>query len=280
MSEGEKDHGRTTGAVAGAGILPRTNGASIAYRTVAGRSPGVVFLHGFHSDMNGGKALAVERFCTDNGYAFVRYDAFGHGASSGAVADGTIGGWVEDALAVIDDLTTGPQVLVGSSLGGWIALLAALQRPRRVAGLVGIAAAPDFTETLMWAEFTPAQRRTLLEQGEVWLANEVEPDKPWCIRRSLIEDGRNHQLLVDTINLYCPVRLIHGQRDADVPWETALKIADCLAATDVEVLLVKDGDHRLSRDADIARLTGTLADLLQRTSTMPSASDSRPCSTR
>lgn len=257
----EKDCGGS--APAGAGILTRQDGTSMAYHRLEGGNPGVVFLHGFHSDMNGGKALALEQLCRQRNLSFVRFDLFGHGASSGRVEQGCVGRWTEDALAVIDQLTEGPQILVGSSLGGWLALLAALQRPGRVAGLVGIAAAPDFTEDLMWGEFTPEQRRDLLEQGRVVLPNCYDPDHPWTIPRLLIEDGRNHLLLRDAINLHCPVRLIQGQKDADVPWQTALRITDCLASEDVEIHLVKDGDHRLSRDQDLARLVRVVDNLAE-----------------
>jgi pimeloyl-ACP methyl ester carboxylesterase len=251
-----------TEITAGAGILARADGASIAYRHLPGQSPGVVFLHGYRSDMEGSKALALEATCRARGTAFLRYDGFGHGASSGDVEEGTIGRWAEDAVAVLDALTTGPQVLVGSSMGGWVALLAALRRRDRIAGLVGVAAAPDFTEDLMWGEFTPGQRQEMLETGAVILPNAYEPGHPWRIARSLIEDGRNHLLLRDAINLHCPVRLIQGQNDADVPWQTALRLADCLATNDVEVTLVKDGDHRLSRDQDLARLGRVVGEVL------------------
>lgn len=246
-----------------AGILARADGASIAYRSLPGKGPGIVFLHGFHSDMEGGKALALEAFCREQGRAFLRFDLFGHGKSSGAVEDGCIGRWADDATAMLDDLTEGPQILVGSSLGGWIALLTALRRRPRIAGLVGIAAAPDFTEDLMWRDFTPEQRRELIETGRVVMENCGQPEKPWTIPRRLIEEARNHLLLRDAINLDCPVRLIHGQKDADVPWQTALRIADCLAGNDVEVTLIKDGDHRLSRDEDLARLVRVVAALPQ-----------------
>lgn len=247
---------------AGGGILARADGASIAYRRLAGKGPGVVFLHGFHSDMEGGKALALEALCRAQGRAFVRFDLFGHGASSGRVEDGCISRWADDATAVLDEQTEGPQVLVGSSLGGWLALLTALRRRDRVAGLVGVAAAPDFTEDLMWNDFTAEQRREMLETGRVVMGNCYEPDKPWTIPRLLIEDGRRNLLLTDTINLGCPVRLIQGQKDADVPWHTALRIAEQLAAEDVEVILVKDGDHRLSRDHDLARLVRVVEELV------------------
>lgn len=251
------------GLPVGAGILARADGASMAYERLDGRGPGIVFVHGFHSDMEGGKALALRQFCADRGRAFLRFDLFGHGRSSGAVEDGTIGRWAEDVVAALDELTAGPQILVGSSLGGWLVLLAALRRRERVAGLVGVAPAPDFTEELMWATFTPAQRREMLEHGKVRMDNCYDPEKPWFIPRTLIEDGRNHLLLGDTINLHCPVRLIHGQKDDDVPWETSLRIARCLATEDVVVTLVKDGDHRLSRDQDLARLTGLVAELAE-----------------
>ncbi|CAA7619341.1 carboxylesterase [Magnetospirillum sp. SS-4] len=246
----------------GGGILSRPDGATIAYHALDGKKPGIVFLHGYHSDMTGGKALALETLCRDQGRAFLRFDYFGHGRSSGDVRHGTVGRWAADAVAVLDQLTEGPQVLVGSSLGGWIALLTALERPHRMAGLVGIAAAPDFTEDLMWQDFSFEQRRELMERGEISLPNCYDPGQPWRVHRVLIEDGRNHLLLRDSINLGCPVRLIHGQQDADVPWRTALQIADCLASDDVEVVLVKDGDHRLSRDQDIGRMTRVVSSLL------------------
>jgi pimeloyl-ACP methyl ester carboxylesterase len=256
-------HHGTENLPSGAGILARTDGASIAYHRTEGQGPGVVFLHGFHSDMTGSKALALEAFCRARGHAFLRWDGFGHGGSSGDVADGTIGRWVDDALAVLDTLTRGPQILVGSSLGGWLALLAALQRQTRVAGLVGIAAAPDFTEDLLWSQLPAAARQQMLATGETAIANAYDPDHPWRIKRALIEDGRNHLLLRDTVNLFCPIRLLHGQKDADVPWETALRLADCLAGGDVAVTLVKDGDHRLSRDGDIALLLRTVGALME-----------------
>jgi pimeloyl-ACP methyl ester carboxylesterase len=246
----------------GGGILTRPDGATIAYHRLSGKTPWVVFLHGYHSDMGGSKALALEELCRARGQAFLRFDGFGHGQSSGDVLYGTVGRWAADAVAVIDALTEGPVVLVGSSLGGWISLLAALERPKRVAALVGIAAAPDFTEDLMWAEFTEEQRRQMLETGEIALENCYEPENPWRVHRSLIEDGRNHLLLRDAINLHCPVHLIQGQKDADVPWNTALRIADCLASEQVEISLVKDGDHRLSRDEDITRLIRIVGGLL------------------
>lgn len=252
------------GLPVGAGILARADGATIAFHRLAGSTPGVVFLHGWKSDMTGGKALALEEWCRATGRAFLRFDTFGHGQSSGDVDQGTVGRWLADCLAAVDELTEGPQVVVGSSLGGWLALLLALERRDRVAGLVGVAAAPDFTEDLVWQELSFEQRDILRAKGHVDLPNCYDDGTPYRVGRALIEEGRNHLLLRDAINLACPVRLIQGQKDMDVPWETALRIADCLAVDDVEVTLVKDGDHRLSRPEDLARLVATVARLVEK----------------
>ena len=233
----------------------------MAYRRRQGRSPGVVFLGGFMSDMTGTKAQALDRFCAARGQAFLRFDYFGHGASSGAFKDATVGRWKADALAVLDDLTEGPQVLVGSSLGGWIMLLAALARPQRVRALVGIAAAPDATEDLMWAELGTEQRAALLRDGFLRLPSEYDP-AGYIYTRALIEEGRQHLVMRTPIPLACPVRLLHGMRDPDVPWKTSLALAENLESRDVAVTLVKDGDHRLSTDEDLALLTRTLEPLL------------------
>lgn len=243
------------------GRLDRGDGTQLAWARLPGRSPTVVFLTGFRSDMTGDKATALATFCEARGQAMLRFDYSGHGASGGAFEDGSIGAWMQDALCVIDRLTEGPLVLVGSSMGGWIALLVAQARADRVAALVGIAAAPDFTERLMWDAFTPAQKRALLTEGVVDVPSEY--GGPYPITRRLIEDGRQHLLLNAAIAVRCPVRLLHGQRDADVPWETALKIAAAVESTDVEVTLVKDGDHRLSRPHDLERLLRVVEQSLQ-----------------
>ncbi|MEJ0015635.1 MAG: alpha/beta hydrolase [Acetobacteraceae bacterium] len=226
-----------------------------------GRGPTVVFLPGFRSDMTGDKATSLAAFCAARGQAMLRFDYSGHGASGGRFEDGTIGRWADDALTVIDRLSEGKLVLVGSSMGGWIALLAARARPERVAALIGIAAAPDFTEALMWAAMDEGQRAVLMRDG-VW-PRPSQYGESYPITRALIEDGRRHLLLDAPIALDCPVRLLHGQADPDVPWETSLRIAERLTGTDVQVTLVKDGDHRLSRPQDLALLHRTLAPLLQ-----------------
>ena len=191
----------------------------------------------------------------------MRFDYFGHGASSGDVALGTIGGWAEDAVAVLDSLTQGPQILVGSSMGGWIMVLAALARTERVHALVGIAAAPDFTEDLVWPRLSPAQHQELRESGAVTLPSEYDP-AGYTYRLGLFEDGKRHLVMREVIALECPVRLLHGMRDVAVPWQRSLSLAERLDSRDVVVTLVKDGDHRLSREADLARLSRTLDALL------------------
>jgi len=241
-------------------ILARTGAASIAYRYQGGTAPGVVFLPGFRSDMTGTKASALAQWCRTRGQACLRFDYGGHGLSAGDFGQGTIGGWADDALAVFDSATQGPQILVGSSMGGWIMLLLALRRPERVAGLVGIAAAPDFTEDLIWPALTIAQRARLAADGAVRIPS-VDGEEPYPITSALIEDARRHLLLRGPLRLVCPVRLLHGLADADVPWRTAIKLAESLAGTEVVVTFVKDGDHRLSRPRDLERMFAAVAEL-------------------
>jgi len=221
----------------------------------------VVFLGGFRSDMTGTKAEALDRWAAETGHGFVRFDYQGHGASSGAWEDGTIGTWRDDALAVLDNATTGPVLLVGSSMGGWMALLVALARPQRVAGIVGIAPAPDFTERLIHDRLSPAQRQALDRDG-VFIQPSAYDPAGYPITRRLVEEGRAHLLLGRPIPLDCPVRLLHGQRDTDVPWTLSLDLARDLTGDDVLVTLVKDGDHRLSRPADIARMLAVVGEMV------------------
>lgn len=225
----------------------------IAYHRSEGKSPGVLFLGGFMSDMTGIKATTLEGHCLETGRAFLRFDYSGHGQSDGRFEDGTIGSWLDDALAVLDELTGGPQILVGSSMGGWIAHLLARSRPERVCALIGVAAAPDFTEDLLEQGFDPATRAKLEREGVVYLPSDYG-DRPYPITRALIEDGRRHLLLRAPIPVHCPVQLIQGMRDPDVPWQVALRLAERLESETVAVTLIKDGDHRLSRPEDLARL--------------------------
>jgi pimeloyl-ACP methyl ester carboxylesterase len=220
-----------------------------------------VFLGGFMSDMTGIKARTLHEFCAARGQAFVRFDYFGHGASSGDFAEATVGRWKDDTLAVLDRLTDGPLVLVGSSMGGWLMLLAALARPARVAALVGIAAAPDATEALMWPRLPDPVRRAILDQGWARVPSEYDPEG-YLITRKLVEDGRRNLLPPTSIPIDCPVRLLQGMEDQDVPWRTSLDLAGRLAGPDVQAVLVKDGDHRLSRASDLALLLRTLEPLL------------------
>ncbi|MGQ9370935.1 alpha/beta hydrolase family protein [Azospirillum sp. ST 5-10] len=236
--------------------------ATIAYRHTPGRSPGVMFLGGFMSDMTGTKARALEAWAVARGLAFTRFDYRGHGASSGRFEDGTVGAWADDAVAVLDAATRGPQVLVGSSMGGWMMLLAARRRPQRVAGLVGIASAPDFTEDLIWGRLDAATREVILREGR-WFRPSQYFGEPKPVTRALIEEGRDHLLLRGPIPFAGPVRLLHGLRDEDVPWQTSVRLAEALTTADVRLTLVKDGDHRLSRDADLALIAATVGELTE-----------------
>ncbi len=234
-------------------------GERIAYHRIPARvpgRPGLMFLGGFMSDMTGTKAIALQAHAEGRGQAFLRFDYRGHGASSGRFEEGTIGAWAADAIQAFDALTEGPQILIGSSMGGWIALLLALARPERVAGLVGIAAAPDFTDS-MWESFSEEARQAIATEGR-WAVASDYSEEPYIITRALIDDGRAQRLLDRPIGLTCPVRLLQGTADTDVPWQTAIRVMECLASADVEVILVKDGDHRLSEEGDLKRLFAVL----------------------
>jgi pimeloyl-ACP methyl ester carboxylesterase len=243
-------------------ILARGPGRAIAYRRSEGSAPGVIFLPGFRSDMQGGKALALEAHCRGVGRAFVRFDYSGHGRSDGRFIDGTVGDWRADVLDVLDNLSTGPQVLVGSSMGGWLMLLAALARPERIAGLVGIAAAADFATRLLEQRLPPAAMEALVRDGIVHLPSAYSPE-PTPVTQRLVEEARTHELLHAPIPLTCPVRLIHGTADPDVPWQLSREVMQKLQSADVELLLIKDGDHRLSSDHDLARLCRVTEEVCQ-----------------
>ncbi|NPU11790.1 alpha/beta hydrolase [Bradyrhizobium sp. 83002] len=236
----------------------------IAVRARPGRPPGLFWLGGFNSDMKGTKALALDAWAAERGRACVRFDYSGHGESGGRFVDGTIGCWLEESVAVFRQFCRGPQVVIGSSMGGWMALLLArelLKQPGEasLAGLVLIAPAPDFTEELMWKGFSQ-EIRTEIETKGVWM-RPSEYGEPYPITRALIEDGRNHLLLGSAINVGCPVRILQGAQDPDVPWQHAFALTHRLPAEDVVLTMIQDGDHRLSRPQDIARMLAAVGEM-------------------
>lgn len=238
---------------------------SIAVRARTGGAPGLFWLGGFNSDMKGTKALALDAWAAERGRACVRFDYSGHGESGGAFIDGTIGRWLEESLAVFERFCSGPQVVIGSSMGGWMALLLARAVAGRqtsrasLAGLVLIAPAPDFTEQLMWNGFSPEVKREIETRG-VWL-RPSQYGEPYPITRTLIEEGRNHLLLGSAIDVGCPVRILQGAQDPDVPWQHAFALVHRLPSDDVVLTMIQDGDHRLSRPQDIARIIAAVAEM-------------------
>jgi pimeloyl-ACP methyl ester carboxylesterase len=236
----------------------------IAIRARAGGQPGLFWLGGFNSDMTGTKAVALDSWAAEHDRACVRFDYSGHGESGGRFIDGTIGRWLEDSVAVFTQFCRGPQVVVGSSMGGWMALLLAREiagkaKEASLAGLVLIAPAPDFTEELMWKGFSPDIRREIESNG-AWL-RPSQYGEPYPITRALIEDGRNHLLLGRAIEVGCPVHILQGVQDPDVPWQHALALAHRLPAEDVVLTMIQDGDHRLSRPQDIARILAAVGEM-------------------
>lgn len=238
--------------------LTNSDGNRLAYVKTEGKGPGIVFLGGFCSDMSGTKATYLEEECKRWGRAFVRFDYFGHGISDGQFVEGTLSRWLEDALRVIDELTTGPQILVGSSMGGWLMLLAALARPERIHALVGIAAAPDFLED--FTRLTTEQKQSLDTNGVCYVPSGIE-GKPYPISGKLLEDAKNHYLLHEDISITCPIRLLQGMRDADVPWKKAPRIAERIISNDVNIILVKEGDHRMSSPEQLKLLSDIIRGL-------------------
>lgn len=243
-------------------FLDTAQGRRLAWHRFSGRDPGVVFLGGLRSDMTGTKAIHLEDWARRSGRAFLRFDYSGHGQSGGDFTDGCIGDWAEDAAAVVSALTEGPQVLVGSSMGGWISLLLARRMPDRVAGLVTIAAAPDFTEDGMWADWSEQQRRACMEDGQVALPSEY--GAPMIITRRMIEDGRAHLLLRAPLALPVPVRMLQGTADADVPMAVALRLLEHVQGDDIRLELVKGADHRFSDPGCLATITRAVEEVLMR----------------
>jgi pimeloyl-ACP methyl ester carboxylesterase len=237
----------------------------IAVRAREGAAPGLFWLSGFNSDMQGTKALALDAWATEQGRACVRFDYSGHGESGGAFIDGTIGRWLEESVAVFEQFCVGPQVVIGSSMGGWMALLLAREMTKRaasratIAGLVLVAPAPDFTEALMWNGFSPEVKQEIQTKG-VWL-RPSQYGEPYPITRALIEEGRHHLLLGSAIEVGCPIRILQGAQDPDVPWQHAFALAHRLPKDDVVLTMIQDGDHRLSRPQDIARMLAAVKEI-------------------
>lgn len=237
----------------------------LAYNQLEGDGTGIVFLGGFRSDKEGTKALYLEEWAARRGRPFLRFDYSGHGQSSGEFLDGCIGDWFEDAAAIIDGLTFGPQILVGSSMGGWISLLLARAVPEKVAGLVTIAAAPDFTEDSMWSGFDDDQRYEMEMKGRVELPSDYS-DEPYVITRRLIEDGRNHLVLREELNLPFPTRFLQGTDDNDVEMSVALRLLDNVTGPDIRLTLVKGADHRFSDDGSLTLIAQSVDEVLARAS--------------
>lgn len=244
----------------GAKFLTTAKHRRLAYHKIAGQGPGIVFLGGLKSDMEGTKALYLQDWAQATGRAFLRFDYSGHGQSSGTFTEGCIGDWAEDAGEALEHLTDGQQILVGSSMGGWIACLLARRHPGRVAGMVGIAAAPDFTEDSMWAGFSEAQKARMLEEGQIELPSDY--DAPYIITRRMIEDGRHHLVLREPLAIDAPVRLLQGTADADVDMSVALRLLDHLQGPDIRLTLVKGADHRFSDDRCLALVSAALGEVL------------------
>jgi pimeloyl-ACP methyl ester carboxylesterase len=243
------------------------NSRRIAVRARSGNGPGLFWLGGFHSDMKGTKALALDAWAAEHGRACVRFDYSGHGESGGHFVEGTIGRWLQESLAVFEQFCRGPQVVIGSSMGSWMALLLGREIARRadsamsISGLVLIAPAPDFTEELMWKRFDPNVRQEIESRG-VWLRpSDYDDGTPYPITRALIEEGRNHLLLGSKIEVGCPVRILQGAKDPDVPWQHAFALAYRLPSEDVVLTMIQDGDHRLSRPQDIARIIAAVKEM-------------------
>lgn len=247
--------------------LSRNGNHFIAYsrnESQAKNLPEVVFLSGLRSDMLGTKACALAKFCEERGQAFTRFDYYGHGLSSGDFMEGTIGMWLEDTLDIIDRITEGPLILVGSSLGGWLMCLAALQRPERIKGMVGIAPAPDFTEELMRASFSKQQEQELKAHGLIHLPSDNEGGD-YVITSHFLDEAQEHQILHYPISIHCPVHILHGTHDKDVPWKMGQRLMDKLESEDVQLTLIKNGDHRLSSPEQLEILRNAVDTMSEKT---------------
>lgn len=250
-------------------FLDTAQGRRIAYHLTEGQGPCIVFLGGLKSDMGGTKAVILEQWAKSQGRAYLRLDYSGHGDSSGTFEDGSIGEWAQDAFAAVDTLTSGPLVVVGSSMGGWQALLLARRIPDRIAGLVTIAAAPDFTETGYWANFTEAQKQALNADGQVELQSDYMD--PYIVTKKLIEDGRRNQVLIDPLILPFPMRCLQGTADTAVSTQTALGLMDHAQCSDMQLTLVKDADHRFSDPTCLGLIQAAILDVTSQSAVLTDA---------
>lgn len=240
-------------------------GYRIAYEHIKGEGPGVIFLAGFRSDMSSTKATVLAEWATSEGIEYTRFDYFAHGQTPGDFKEFTIGVALRDTLEILDNVATGPQILVGSSMGGWVALLAALERKGQVKGLVGVAPAPDFTERMFYKDMTAEQRKQMEEEGLIWVHSDYY-NNDYPLTMDLVHDGKKHLLLHDRIPLEIPVALLHGQEDDVVPWEGSLTLAEQLNSHEVTTTFIKDGDHRLNRPEDTAVLVALVERIRSKTS--------------
>uniref|UniRef100_A0A8D0BC52 Palmitoyl-protein thioesterase ABHD10, mitochondrial n=1 Tax=Salvator merianae TaxID=96440 RepID=A0A8D0BC52_SALMN len=247
-------------------FLNRSDNPKLAYNKLKGKNPGVVFLPGLFSNMNGEKALAIEEYCRSVGHAFVRFDYRGCGSSEGDVKESTLGKWRKDVLSVLDELTEGPQILVGSSLGGWLMLHAAIARPEKVAALVGIAVAADHL-VATFQQLPVEVKKEIEEKGEWKLPTKHNEEGFYSVPYELIQEAENHCVLSSPLPIKCPVRLIHGIKDEDVPWQISMKVAEHVVSADVDVILRKSGQHRMREKDDIKLIVYTVEDLIEQLST-------------
>nr|KAF6381072.1 abhydrolase domain containing 10, depalmitoylase [Pipistrellus kuhlii] len=248
-------------------FLSRPDLPKLAYKKLKGKSPGIIFLPGFISNMMGTKALAIEEFCKSLGHAYIRFDYSGIGKSEGNFEECTLGKWRKDVLSIIDDLAEGPQILVGSSLGGWLMFHAAIARPQKVVALVGVAAAVDVLVTKF--NQLPVEVQKEIELKGVWsIPSKYSEEGVYHIQHSFIQEAKHHCLLHSPIPVNCPVRLLHCMEDDVVPWHTSVQVADRVVSTNVDVILRKHGDHRMKEKADIHLLVCTIDDLIDRLSTV------------
>uniref|UniRef100_A0A8D0L1L1 Palmitoyl-protein thioesterase ABHD10, mitochondrial n=1 Tax=Sphenodon punctatus TaxID=8508 RepID=A0A8D0L1L1_SPHPU len=248
-------------------FLSQPDRPALAYRKLKGKNPGIVFLPGLNSNMNSQKAIALEEFCKSLGHAFVRFDYTGCGSSEGNIKECTVGKWRKDVLAVLDEVAEGPQILVGSSLGGWLMLHAAIARPEKVAALVGVAVAADYLVTT-FNQLPIEVRKEIEEKGEWKIPTNHNEDGFYSLPYSFIKEAENHLSLNNPIPITCPIKLIHGMKDEDVPWQVSMQLAERVVSTDVDIILRKAGHHRMKEKDDIKLIVYTIDDLIDKLKTL------------